>query len=94
MSPRIKWLLIAGAAVFGLYGLDSLYRSWIEQPHQQISAELDDLTNKLNTTNSEQLTAQKQGKKLDSFAARALPDDPQLARSLYQQWLLNLVETT
>jgi hypothetical protein len=86
-------LLIAGAAVFGLYGADSLYRSWIEQPHQQISAELDDLTNKLNTTNSEQLTAQKQGKKLDSFAARALPDDPQLARSLYQQWLLNLVET-
>ena len=92
MSPRIKWLMVAGAVVFGLYGLDSLYRSWIEQPHQLITAELDDLTSKLNTAKSEQLAAQKQGKRLDAYAARALPDDPQLARSLYQQWLLNLVE--
>lgn len=93
MNPRVKWLLVAGAVVFGLYGLDSLYRSWIEQPHQQVSAELDDLTGKLNSAKSEQLSAQKQGKRLEAYAARALPDDPQLARSLYQQWLLNLVET-
>lgn len=92
MSPRIRWLLAAGVAVFGLYGIDSLYRGWIEQPHQRIKAELDDLTSKLNTAKSEQRTAQKQGKRLEAFAAMALPDDPQLARSLYQQWLLNLVE--
>jgi len=92
MSPRVKWLLVAGLAVFGLYGIDSLYRSWIEQPHQRISAELDDLTGKLTAAKSEQLAAQKQGKRLEAYAARALPDDPQLARSLYQQWLLNLVE--
>ena len=64
MSPRIRWLLVAGVAVFGLYGIDSLYRGWIEQPHQQIKAELDDLSSKLNTAKSEQRTAQKQGKQL------------------------------
>lgn len=93
MTPRVRWLLIAGLAVFGLYGLDSLYRSWIERPNQQLTAKLDDLNGVLNASKSEQLVAQKQGKRLESFAARALPDDPQLARSLYQQWLLNLVET-
>lgn len=93
MTPRVKWLLIAGLAVFGLYGLDSLYRSWIERPNQQLTAKLDDLNGVLNASKAEQLVAQKQGKRLESFAARALPDDPQLARSLYQQWLLNLVET-
>ena len=92
MTPRIKWLLIAGLAVFGLYGLDSLYRIWIERPNQQRTAKLNDLNEMLNASKSEQLVAQKQGKRLESFAARALPDDPQLARSLYQQWLLKLVE--
>ena len=93
MTPRIKWLLIAGLAVFGFYGLDTLYRRWIEKPSQQLTAQMDDLNEKRNATKSEQLVAQKQGKRLESLAARALPDDPQLARSLYQQWLLNLIET-
>jgi len=94
MTPRIKWLLIAGLSVFGLYGLDTLYRSWIERPSQQLTAQMDDLSEKLTASKSEQLVAQKQGKRLESLAARALPDDPQLARSLYQQWLLNLIETS
>ena len=94
MTPRIRWLLIAGLAVFGLYGLDTLYRSWIERPSQQLTAQMDDLSEKLNASKSEQLAAQKQGKRLESLTARALPDDPQLARSLYQQWLLNSIETS
>ncbi len=92
MTPRIKGLLIAGLAVFGLYGLDSLYRSWIERPSQQLTSQIADLREKLSASKAEQLQAQKQGKRLDSFTARALPENPQLARSLYQQWLLNLVE--
>ena len=92
MTPRIKWLLIAGLAVFGLYGLDTLYRSWIERPSQQLTSQIADLREKLSASKTEQLVAQKQGKRLESLAARALPDNSQLARSLYQQWLLNLVE--
>lgn len=92
MTPRVKWLMVAVLAVFGLYATDSLYRGWIERPSQLLNAELDDLTNKLSSSKSDQLAAQKQSKRLEAFAARALPSDPQLARSLYQQWLLNLVE--
>jgi hypothetical protein len=94
MTPRARWLLLGGLAVIGLYAMDSFYRKWIEQPNQQLTAQLGDLTEKLNESRTEQLVAQKQGKRLESFAARALPDDPQLARSLYQQWLLNLVEAS
>ncbi len=92
MTPRTLWLMIAGLAVFGIYGLDALYRSWIERPTQQLTQELSSLSEKLNASKVEQRIALKQGKQLDNLAERALPDDPQLARSLYQQWLLNLVE--
>ena len=92
MTPRTKWLMIAGLAVFGLYGADSLYRSWIEQPNQQLVAKLDTLTQSIVESKDDQLVAQKLGKRLDGYAARALPYDASLARSLYQEWLLNLVE--
>ncbi|MFN9789131.1 MAG: hypothetical protein ACK54R_05300, partial [Pirellulaceae bacterium] len=32
MTSTTKWLLAGAALVFGLYGLDSTYRGWIEQP--------------------------------------------------------------
>lgn len=92
MTPRTKWLLIAGLAVFGLYGTDSLYRSWIEQPSQQLNAQLDTVTSGISEAKNDQLVAQKLGKRLEGYAARALPYDAPLARSLYQEWLLNLVE--
>lgn len=92
MTPRTKWLMIAGLAVFGLYGADSLYRSWIEQPNQLLGAKLDTLTQSIAESKDDQMVAQKLGKRLDDYAARALPYDASLARSLYQEWLLNLVE--
>lgn len=92
MTPRTKWLLIAGLAVFGLYGTDSTYRSWIEQPTQQLNVKLDAITRSIADSKNDQLVAQKLGKRLDGYAARALPYDAQLARSLYQEWLLNSVE--
>ncbi len=93
MNPRIKWLVVAAAAVFGLYFLDTTYRSWIEQPTQVANSQLDSIAEKLRKSKEDQLLAQKQSKRLEAYAARSLPSDPQLARSLYQEWLLNLVET-
>jgi len=92
MTRRTKWLMIAGLAMLGLYGGDSLYRSWIEQPNQQLTTKLDAITRGIADSKDDQLVAQKLGKRLDGYAARALPYDAQLARSLYQEWLLNLVE--
>ena len=80
MTPRTKWLLIGGAAVFSLYMVDSLYRTWVEQPSLQLNAELDAKTEKISDSQGDQLLAQKVGKRLEQYAARSLPDDPQLAR--------------
>lgn len=92
MTPRTKWLLLGCLAVFGLYGADSLYRSWIEQPTTQLNSRLDALSGDLQKASQDQMVAQKIGKRLEMYGQRALPYDPQLARSVYQQWLLGLVD--
>ncbi|MEO8268447.1 MAG: hypothetical protein ABI557_01930, partial [Aureliella sp.] len=92
MNPRTKWLALGGLLVIGFYAADALYRSWIEKPTQQLTAELNKLTDNLRETNDQQLLAQKAGKRLESYAARSLPYSPQLARSRYQEWLLSAVE--
>ena len=92
MNQRTKWLIAGGAIVFGLYGTDSLYRSWIEEPEKQLTVRLDDLTGDIQKTKDQQLQAQKAGKRYDDYLARALPGDPQTARSVYQKWLLTQIE--
>jgi hypothetical protein len=92
MNPRTRWLIAGGAIVFGLYAVDSLYRSWIEEPEKQLTARLDDLTSEIQKTKDQQLQAQRAGKRYDDYLARALPGDPQSARSVYQKWLLTQIE--
>ncbi|MFN7290614.1 MAG: hypothetical protein ACK5YR_07215 [Pirellula sp.] len=92
MNQRTKWLIAGGAIVFGLYGADSIYRSWIEEPEKQLTARLDDLSSDLQKTKDQQLQAQRAGKRYEDYLARALPGDPQTARSVYQKWLLTQIE--
>ncbi len=92
MNPRTKWLLVGCVAVFGLYFTDLFYRQMLEQPSQLLTSRLDALTVEVQQAKDDQLMAQKIGKRLQEYGARALPYDPQLARSLYQEWLLNVVE--
>lgn len=92
MTPTMRWLLIACGGVFGMYGLDRLYQGWIEQPKQEINSELDRLTKDIQESKQLQFASQKAGKRLEEYAHRALPSDPVLARSLYQEWLLGLLD--
>lgn len=92
MNPRTKWLALGGLLVIGFYASDTLYRSWIEEPTQQLNAELNALTDTMRETDDQQMLAQKAGKRLELYAARALPYSAQLARSEYQKWLLAEVE--
>jgi hypothetical protein len=92
MTPTMKWLLIACGGVFGIYGLDRLYQGWIEEPKQALNSELDRLSKEIQESKQLQFASQKAGKRLDEYAHRALPSDPVLARSLYQQWLLGLLD--
>lgn len=92
MNTRTKWLAIGGLLVILFYAGDTLYRSWIETPTQQLTADLDALSGTLRETQDQQMLAQKASKRLDDYAARALPYSPQMARSAYQEWLLTEVE--
>jgi hypothetical protein len=92
MNQRTKWLLLGVAAVFGLYSIDQLYRSQIEQPSNNLTAELEGLTKKLQANKESQALARSSSKRLETYQHRSLPYDPQLARSAYQDWLLSLVE--
>ena len=92
MTPRMKWLLAACAGVFGLYMIDALYRNWIEQPQTELNRRIETLSNDLTESKQQQLQSQKTGRRLAEYSARALPSDPMLARSSYQEWLLELVD--
>ena len=92
MNTRTKWLAVAGLLVIGFYASDSLYRSWIEEPTQQLTSQRDALSQDMQEINDQQLLAQKAGKRLEPYAARALPYTPQLARSSYQEWLLGILD--
>jgi len=92
MNTRTKWLAIAALSIFGLYAADQIYRSYIEQPSTSLNADLDRLTSELQASKDQQAVAKKTNQRLDSYQQRALPFDPQLARSAYQKWLLQLVE--
>lgn len=92
MNNRTKWLAAGGLLVMLFYAGDSLYRGWIETPTQQLTVERDALSDSLRDVHDQQMLAQKASKRLDDYAARALPYSPQLARSGYQEWLLTVVE--
>lgn len=92
MTPRMKWLLAACVGVFGLYMIDALYRNWIEQPQTELNRRIETLSNDLTESKQQQLQSQKTGRRLAEYSARALPSDPMLARSSYQEWLLELVD--
>jgi len=92
MNQRTFILAAGAAAVLILYFFDSGYRSFIEKPTQRYEGELKSVESKLSDANVSQITGRRLAIELDDHAARALPYDPALARSSYQDWLLKLVE--
>jgi hypothetical protein len=85
-------LAAAAVAVFGLYFLDQGYRSWIEEPTNRYETRLAAVSAELQDANREQVAGRRLANRLEEYAARALPYEADLARSRYQEWLLQLVE--
>ena len=92
MNTRTKLLLLGALVVFGLYGADQFYRSRIEEPTTQLTADIDRLTQQLQESQDAQRMATRVGRRMDDYRERALPQDSQLARSAYQKWLLSLLD--
>lgn len=89
-----RTLVLAGAAALigVLYFLDAGYRSWIEEPTQRLENQQSALQKELGDLQAEQVAGRRLANQLDDYTARALPYDPNLARSQYREWLLQLVE--
>ena len=92
MNTRTQWLLAGVAILAILYTGDYLYRSLIEEPSRKATAALDRLDNQLQQAADSQLVAKKISQKMESYNGRSLPYEAEVARSLYQDWLLKLME--
>ncbi|KLU05744.1 hypothetical protein RISK_002376 [Rhodopirellula islandica] len=91
-NRRTMFLAAGGIAVILMFAIDTSYQSLIEQPSQRYEGQLKSVESKLQDANRSQITGRRLANQLDGFASRALPYDPALARSSYQDWLLKLVE--
>ncbi|SRR6056297_2759569 len=91
MNRRTMLLALAAGLVFTLYFLDAGYRRWIEEPSDQLGNQLQALQQEVNDLQAQQVEGRRLAGRLDSYAARALPWDANLARSRYREWLLQLV---
>ena len=92
MNRRTMWLAGGAILIAILYVGDLSYRTFIEGPTTKANNDLDRLDRQLQEAADSQLLAKKVGQKMETFSGRALPSDPILARSLYQDWLLKLTE--
>lgn len=92
MNTRTKWLLAGVGVLALLYAGDYVYRTYIEEPSRNATVALEKLDKQLQDAADSQLIAKKISQKMEGFAGRALPYNPDVARSLYQDWLLKLME--
>lgn len=92
MNPRTKWLLLGVGVLAVLYVGDYVYRTYIEEPTRKANVALERLDKQLQEAADSQLIAKKISQKMDVYAGRSLPFEPNIARSLYQDWLLKLME--
>ena len=91
MKPRERMLAISIGGLVGIgilwYGVSSLQASWAKLDAQLKSKE-QTLQQKQNVVRN----GQKAAKKLAAFEMRGLPSNVEKGQSLYQKWLLDLVQ--
>ena len=75
-----------------LQGGDWLLTNVVNGPLQQRRAKRSQLEKKIKQRQSELAETRKEGKLLAIWESQSLPSDSEVARSLYQSWLLGLVE--
>jgi len=91
MQKREKVLLACVVGLLGVVGLFYLYglmADSFDQRDQQISA----LESEIRGKQLQVLKGKKSAQRLAEYNARSLPSETALARSLYQNWLIGLID--
>jgi hypothetical protein len=91
MNQREKMLAGAIGAIAVLYGGNWLYQANYAEPLQARSADLDRLREDISKRELDMARFRKANQQLKRWQAQSLPSDPEIARSLYQAWLVGLV---
>ncbi len=94
MNDRQKKLVLGALVLlFGLFSADQLWTRLVAEPRKVAMAKENQLKERLRKTKLQVKLAKQHVKQLKGWRARSLPVDVQSARSLYQGWLNQLVES-
>jgi hypothetical protein len=92
MTEHRQKILVGILALMMLYfGGEWLWRKAVQAPLEARQAKAERLEKEIAGRDKELSEARKAAKELDRWEEQSLPSDPQVARSLYRAWLLQLV---
>jgi len=92
MSEHRQKILVVILALMLLYfGGEWLWRKAVQAPLETRQARAERLEKEIAARDKELAEARKAAKELARWEEQSLPSDPQVARSLYRAWLLQLV---
>jgi len=90
-NARKNVLLAIAGVILALYAADWLWRNAVEGPLKARRQKLAGLQKTIQRKDDELTRALEAGERLAVWEAQSLPSDSEVARSLYQAWLLELV---
>jgi len=91
MNKREKIMAAGIGAIAALYGVHWAYQSMYVQPLADRRAEIDRLRTDIADRELEYARFRKASQQMKKWQAQSLPSDTEVARSLYQAWLVGLV---
>lgn len=91
MNARERSLALVVGAIVGALALWSGYQRLVEGPIAELASQRDRLQAKVEDQETQVRRVTREVSKLAVLEARSLPADRQLARSLYQNWLVEAV---
>lgn len=91
MNKRERMLAIAVGAMLGVFGLWYMY-DWMQRSLETREKELARIQKQINEKQLIVRRGQKASQQLVRFEAQSLPNNIERAQSLYQKWLLDLVQ--